>query len=196
MYSEYYQFSKYNHITYIPYVCQPQGQSTQSSQLAMVILILCTRSWFEQTFRYFHPADPRGITQGGPPGIPTQLCHFPNQLSTRFPNQRLNMQMGHHNHNSRITHMFVNCKVGIQQIHSAFTRQVMDLREREIKRSNMSIQNDSAGKLSYRQYAKVQILTLRSSKGQFLGLIYLKYLPKNENVRKMSQQQQAQQQQL
>ena len=44
-------------------------------------------------------------------------------------------------------------------------------------------------KLSYRQQAKVQILTLLSSKGQYLALVYFKNLPKNENVRKMSQQQ-------
>ena len=32
------------------------------------------------------------------------------------------------------------------------------------------------------QQAKVQILTLLWSKGQYLGLIYFKNLPKNENV--------------
>ena len=56
---------------------------------------------------------------------------------------------------------------------------------------NISTQNDSVGisyKLSYRQKIKVQILALvLSSKGQYLGPIYFKNLPKIENVRKMSQ---------
>ena len=30
----------------------------------------------EKSFFLFHPADPRGITQGGLPGIPTQLWHL------------------------------------------------------------------------------------------------------------------------
>ena len=58
--------------------------------------------------------------------------------------------------------------------------------------SNISTQNDSAGisyKLKYTQQIKVQLLTLLSSKRQYLGLIYFKNLPENENVRKMSQKQ-------
>ena len=64
--------------------------------------------------------------------------------------------------------------------------------------SNISTTNDSAGisyKLSYIQQTKAQILTLLSSKDPCLDPIYFKNLPKNENVRKMSQQQQAQEQQ-
>ena len=38
--------------------------------------------------------------------------------------------------------------------------------------------NRMSYKLSYRQQAKAQILTLLSSKGQYLGLIYFKNLPK------------------
>ena len=52
-------------------------------------------------------------------------------------------------------------------------------------------------KLTYRNQDKVPILTLLSSNSQYLGLIYFKNLPKNKNVRKMSQaQQQTQHQQL
>ena len=50
--------------------------------------------------------------------------------------------------------------------------------------SNISTQNDFAGisyKLSYRQQIKIQIMTLLSSKGQYLGLIYFKNLPKNDS---------------
>ena len=55
----------------------------------------------------------------------------------------------------------------------------------DLKGSNISTQNDSARlydklKLSYRQKAKVQILTLQISKGQYLGLIYFKNLQKSE----------------
>ena len=39
-------------------------------------------------------------------------------------------------------------------------------------------------KLTYRLQTKVQIFTLLSSKGQHLGLIYFKSLPKCENVKK------------
>ena len=63
--------------------------------------------------------------------------------------------------------------------------------------SNISTKNDFAGisyKPSYRQQIKVQILTLLGLNGQYLGLIYFKNLQKNENVRKMSQLQLAQQQ--
>ena len=72
-------------------------------------------------------------------------------------------------------------------------RQVMGLRHssKTTSGSNISTQNDYDGisyKLSYRQQNKVQILTIKSSK--YLGLIYFKNLPKNEKVRKMSQQQQ------
>ena len=51
--------------------------------------------------------------------------------------------------------------------------------------SNITTQNDSAGisyNISYKQQIKVQILTLQSSK----------IFQKNENVRKMPQQQQQQ----
>ena len=47
--------------------------------------------------------------------------------------------------------------------------------------SKISAQNDSVRKsykLSYRQQAKVPILTLLSSNGQYLGLIYFKKIPK------------------
>ena len=44
-------------------------------------------------------------------------------------------------------------------------------------------------KVIYREQDKVKILTFLSLKGQYLGPIYFKNLQKNENVRKMSQQQ-------
>ena len=46
-----------------------------------------------------------------------------------------------------------------------------------ISRSTIFTQNDSTG-ISYRQQSKVQKLTLLSLKGQNLGLIYFKNLPK------------------
>ena len=85
---------------------------------------------------------------------------------------------------SRIMHLFVSCKVnryivGIWQFHGHGLK---------ILFQNYSTQNDSAG-ISYklRQQIKVQILTLLSSKSLYLGFIYFKNLPKNESVRKMSQ---------
>ena len=62
--------------------------------------------------------------------------------------------------------------------------------------SNICTHDDSAGisyKLSYRQQTKAQILTLyQAQKVNILVLFTLKIFQKNENVRKMSQQQQQQ----
>ena len=69
---------------------------------------------------------------------------------------------------------------------------VLKILSQSTSESNTTKQNDSAGisyKLSYIQQIKVQILTVLSSKDQYLGLIYLENLTKNENVRKMSNQQ-------
>ena len=61
---------------------------------------------------------------------------------------------------------------------------------------NISTQNDCWDKLKTQfQQAKVHILTLFSSKGQYMGFIYFNFFPKNKNIRKILQQQQQQAQQ-
>ena len=100
--------------------------------------------------------------------------------------------MDHHNQlslHSRITHMFVNCKVnlsivGILQPYSpasSLTGHGFKILSQNNFRANISTRNDSVGisyKLSYKQQAKVQILTSLSSKGYYLDLIYFRNLPK------------------
>ena len=80
---------------------------------------------------------------------------------------------------SRITYIFVNCKVnlyivGIWHYYSASTWQVMGIKYWPKKTSGFHYRylHRMTPTISYRQKVKVQIRTLLTSKGQYLGLIY------------------------
>ena len=93
---------------------------------------------------------------------------------------------------ARYLNMFVNWQVKIRPSHSASTWQIMGLRYGTILKQLQDpislYRMTLLGWATNPQQSKVKILTLLSSKGQYLGHIYLKILPKNENVRKMSYQ--------